>query len=189
MLQFPKVAPKKKELSIDEYRKFIETTVNNPRAVPKKKFKNLVSGNGDTPIKSKSKKAIVPESALQKTCNEMITAYGFPFIRFEDSFLSWISINAPIHIKKMFFSQVGGKFPDAIILEPIGDGFFLAAKLELKTEDAKGHAVGALHGKQKRTARAEEWMIARNPRQIENALQTFKNKLILVKNLFKGITQ
>jgi hypothetical protein len=183
MLKFPKVAPKKKELSVEEYRELIKS---NPLALPKNKFKNLLSGNGDTPIKSKSKKAIVPESALQKTCNEMIAAYGFQFIRFEDSFLSWISINAPIHIKKMFFAQVGGKFPDAIIMEPIGDGFFLAAKLELKTEDAKGRAVGELHGKQKRTARAEEWMIARNPRQIENALQTIKNKIILVKNLFKG---
>jgi hypothetical protein len=71
-------------------------------------------------------------------------------------------------------------------MTPIGDGFFLAAKLELKTEDAKGRAVGATHGKQKHYAKTEEWMIARNARQIESVLQTFKNKLILVKKSFKG---
>lgn len=185
-LKFPKVAPKKKELSIEEYKSII---ANNPRALPKRKYKNLVTGNGDTPIKSKTMKAICPESSLQKACNDLLEkVYHFQYIRFSDAFLSWISINAPAHIKKQFFEQVGGKFPDALILEPIGNGFFLAAKLELKTEDSNGHAVGKLHGKQKTTAAAEQWMIARNTKQIENALQTFKHKLILVKDLFKGNT-
>jgi hypothetical protein len=182
VLKFPKKT-EKKQISVEEYREYYK---NNPLAIPKKKVKNLISGNGDTPIKSKSMKAVIPENLLQKTCNEMIEAFGFSFIRFEDSFLRWISLNAPVHIRKMFFDQVGGKFPDVMIQAKLGDGFFLTTKLELKTEDKKGRAVGQLHGKQKNVAKNEEWMIARNAKQIESALQTIQKKVILVKKLFKG---
>jgi len=182
--KFPKKRPDKKELSVDDYKQLY----NHPNALPKKKYKNLVSGNGDTPIKSKVKKVIVPEAVLQKTCNEMITAYGYQYLRFEDSFLSWVSMNAPVHIRKQFFNQIGGRFADSLILEPLGNGFFLAAKLELKTEDINGHAVGALHGKQKKVANEEGWMIARNPKQIQNALETFKNTVKVIKELLKGKT-
>lgn len=107
---------------------------------------------------------------MQKAANELITLKNWAFIRFDDWFLRYMRIIAPAHVGKHFFDQWGGKMPDNVILLELGEGFFLGCKLELKTEDSKGRAVGQLHGKQKHYANAEGWQIARNTRQVEEVL-------------------
>lgn len=77
-------------------------------------------------------------------------------------------MNAPQRVQRWFFWLFGG-FPDNLVLIPFG-GYMLAVPLELKTQDAKGRAVGKLHGKQKINARNENWIIARSTDQIQEAI-------------------
>lgn len=120
---------------------------------------------------SPTMKAECPESALQSYADDLLAWKKIWFIRFPDGFLRWMKLHAPAHIQAIFFNQVGGKLPDNLIMIPIAPGMFLAAKLELKTQDSKGREVGKLHGKQKRYATEEEWMIARSPEQIDRAVE------------------
>jgi hypothetical protein len=170
-MQFPKKRPKVEQLTVDEYRKLV---ASNPLMIPKK-------GKLREPPKSKSMKAICPESELQKAANKFIELKKWDYIRFPDWFLRWMKLNTPDHVSKEFFKHVGGKMPDNFILIPLGKGMFFGVKLELKTEDVKGNAVGKLHGRQKKYAIKEEWMIARNTKQIEEVLSVIEKKLQIVK--------
>lgn len=156
---FPKKAPKKVDISVEEYREMI---AKNPKMIPKK-------SNLNTP-KSKTMKSMVSEDMLQKATNDLIELKRWWFIRFENWFLRWMRHEAPVQYSKHFFGQVAGKFPDNLIMVELGHGMFLSVKLELKTEDAKGRAVGKLHGKQKKYAEKEGWFIARNTREVERIL-------------------
>ena len=135
------------------------------------------------PGKSKTMKAVCPESALQVAANQLIELKRWAYVRFEDWFLHWMRLKAPAHVGKHFFDQWGGKMPDNLILVELGEGFFLGCKMELKTEDKKGRAVGQLHGKQKSYANTEGWQIARNTRQIEEILQRIENYAEKIKNI------
>lgn len=173
---FPKKKDKNKQVAmpVEEY---LEMVKQNPLMIPKRSKLQ--------PSKSKTMKAECPESDLQKAANQFITEiYKWDYIRFDDWFMTWMRMNAPPHAQKHFFSQVGGKMPDNFILCDLGKGFFLGCKMELKTQDKKGRAVGQLHGKQKRYALAEEWQIARNTKQIEVILELIKEKVTLVKTFF-----
>ena len=158
-MQFPKKAPKKADISVEEYREMI---AKNPKMIPKKSNLN--------PPKSKTMKSMVSEDMLQKATNDLIELKRWWFIRFENWFLRWMRHEAPVQYSKHFFGQVAGKFPDNLIMVELGHGMFLGVKLELKTEDAKGRAVGKLHGKQKNYAEKEGWFIARNTREVERIL-------------------
>lgn len=157
---FPKKAPKKSYLSVEEYRELI---AKNPKMIPKKSNLN--------PPKSKTMKSLVSEDMLQKATNDLIELKRWWFIRFENWFLRWMRHEVPVQYSKHFFGQVAGKFPDNLIMVELGHGMFLGVKLELKTEDAKGRAVGKLHGKQKNHAEKEGWYIARNTKQVEAILE------------------
>jgi len=134
---------------------------------PKKKWSE--------PVKSPTMRAETPESDLQEYANSALEARGWAYLRFPDSLLGWIRRNAPTWVSCVFFKQVAGKLPDNLILLKLGGGFFLGAKLELKTQDKKGRAVGKTRGKQKRYAESEEWMIARSPEQINAALDRIEH--------------
>lgn len=129
---------------------------------PKKKwFGEVISPTG---------KALVPEESLQKYANEALWLRHWSYIRFPNYLLYWMKHNAPKLIRIMFFQQVAGKLPDNTVMVQVAPGCFLAVKVELKTADSKGRAVGKLHGKQKTYAKAEEWFIARTPEQINAVL-------------------
>lgn len=164
IMQFPKKAPKKADISVEEYREMIS---KNPKMIPKKSNLN--------PPKSKTMKSLVSEDMLQKATNDLIELKRWWFIRFENWFLRWMRHEAPVQYSKHFFGQVAGKFPDNLIMVELGHGMFLGVKLELKTEDAKGRAVGKLHGKQKSYAEKEGWFIARNTREVEDILEKIEN--------------
>lgn len=170
-MQFPKKRPKVEQLTVEEYQQLV---TSNPRMIPKK---SKLQG----PSKSKTMKAICPESELQKAANQLIELKKWDYIRFPDWFIRWMKFNPPSHVSAEFFKHVGGKMPDNFILIPLGEGMFFGVKLELKTEDEKGNAVGKLHGKQKKYALKEEWMIARNTKQIEEVLSVIEKKLQIVK--------
>lgn len=157
-MQFPKKAPKKNEMSIEEYQQMI---AGNPKMIPKKSMLQ--------PGKSKTMKPLVSEDMLQQATNELIELRKWWFIRFENWFMAWMRQQHPKY-QKHFFGQVAGKLPDNLIMVELGKGMFLGVKLELKTEDAKGKAVGKLHGKQKRYAEREGWYVARNTKQVEAVL-------------------
>lgn len=176
MLAFPKKAPIKNRMSVEEYREMIN---NNPGMIPKK---SMLS-----PERSKTMKAEMPESALQKYANDAIELKKWDYIRFDDWFMTWMRLNAPIHVQKHFFSQIGGKMADNFIKIELGGGQFYCVQLELKTQDKKGRAVGQLHGKQKRFAQAEGWMIARSPEQINKALEKIEKIAEKIKNLCSSI--
>lgn len=129
---------------------------------PKKKWSQ--------PEPSKTMKAECSESQLQGYLNDLLELKKWPYLRFPDAFMSWMKLNTPEWIRKIFFGQIGGRMPDNFIFLPLGKGLFLALKLELKTQDSKGRAVGRTHGKQKNFAEAEEWPIARSPEQINAEL-------------------
>jgi hypothetical protein len=135
------------------------------------------------PEKSKTMKAEMPESALQSFANEAILLRGWQYIRFPSVLMGWIYRTAPEWAKRQFFSQVAGKMPDSTVIVPIGKGLFVGMKLELKTQDKDGRAVGKLHGKQKYYAKQDEWIIARSPEQISEAL----DKLSLLIEKIKAI--
>lgn len=124
------------------------------------------------PPVSPTQKAEIPEDLLQDYANQAITLRGWSFIRFHTKLLGWIKRNpaVPEWVRKCFFSQVAGKLPDNLIMVKIAPSTFLAVKLELKTQDKKGRAVGRTHGLQKHYAELEEWYIARSPEQINNIL-------------------
>lgn len=169
---FPKKVKPKNEMSVEEYNAAVKA---GNVAFPKKSL--MQQG------KSKTMKAVCPESALQVAANDLILLKGWKFIRFPDWLLRWIVLNAPVHVRKCFFDQVGGKFSDNIIQVDLGEGFFLGCKMELKTEDSKGRAVGQLHGKQKHYAKEEGWQIARNTKQIEEILKKIENYAEKIKNI------
>lgn len=158
-------------MTVDDYRKAVES---GTIAFPKKSKLQ--------PGKSKTMKAVCPESALQVAANDLINLKRWAFIRFDNWFLGWMR-RQEIKYAKHFFDQVGGKLPDNLILVELGEGFFLGCKMELKTEDVKGRAVGQLHGKQKHYALKEGWQIARNTRQIEEILQRIENYAEKIKNI------
>lgn len=160
MMMFPKKASRTQEISVEEYRKMVE---NGAIKFPKKSKMQ--------PGKSKTMKAEVPEAALQKYANDAIELKRWDYIRFDNWFMTWMKLNAPAHVQAHFFSQVGGKLPDNLILVHLGKGHFLGTKLELKTQDKKGRAVGKLHGRQKHFALTEDWPIARSPEQINAVLE------------------
>lgn len=171
-MMFPKKVRPKNEMTVEEYQKAVkEGTV----AFPKKSKLQ--------PGKSKTMKAVCPESALQVAANDLISLKRWAFIRFENWFMWWMR-KQEIKYQKHFFDQVGGKLPDNLILVELGEGFFLGCKMELKTEDSKGRAVGQLHGKQKHYANAEGWQIARNTKQIEEILQDIEDRAEKIKKLF-----
>jgi hypothetical protein len=116
-------------------------------------------------------KAEMPEAALQSYANDALALRRWGYIRFPDGFLRWMKLHTPSWIQAIFFEQCGGRLPDNLILISLGSGFFLGAKLELKTQDKKGRAVGRTRGKQKKCAEKEEWFIARSPEQIELSLK------------------
>ncbi len=154
-------------MSIDEYRKRF------PGSLPKAAWLK--------PADSPTMKAEIPEAALQSFADDLISLRGHSCIRFPDAFLGWVKVNAPPWIQKVFFGQIAGRMPDNLVLHQIGPGLFLALKLELKTQDKKGRAVGKLHGKQKAFALAEKWPIVRSPEDIERELNIFEKIVEKVK--------
>lgn len=170
-MMFPKKTQSKNEMTVEDYRKAVES---GTIAFPKKG--KLQAG------KSKTMKAVCPESALQIAANDLINLKRWAFIRFDNWFLGWMR-RQEVKYQKHFFGQVGGKLPDNLILVELGEGFFLGCKMELKTEDSKGRAVGKLHGKQKHYALKEGWQIARNTKQIEEILQRIEIYAEKIKNI------
>lgn len=126
------------------------------------------------PEPSKTMKAECSESQLQGYLNDLLELKKWQYLRFPDAFLAWMKMNTPAWIQKVFFGQIGGRMPDNFIYLPLGNGTFLSLKLELKTQDKQGRAVGRTHGKQKNYAEAEEWPIARSPEQINAELDRFE---------------
>jgi len=120
------------------------------------------------PAVSPTMKSEIPEQSLQAFADEYLLWKGYRNIRIPDHFFRWIKMNAPQRVQRWFFWLFGG-FPDNLVLIPFG-GYMLAVPLELKTQDAKGRAVGKLHGKQKINARNENWIIARSTDQIQEAI-------------------
>ena len=170
-MMFPKKTVKT-EITVDEYRSMVASG-----AIKFPKKSKLQPG------RSKSGKAVCPESSLQVAANDLIEVKRWNYIRFENWFMGWMR-RQEFKYQKHFFSQIAGKMPDNLILVELGNGFFLGCKLELKTEDSKGKAVGQLHGKQKTYALAEGWPIARNVKQIEEVLQKIENYVGKIKNIF-----
>jgi hypothetical protein len=154
-------------MTVEEYRN------KYPTSIPKKAWFQ--------PKKSTTMKVEGPESALQKYANDAITLRGWTYIRFETALLGWIKRNAPGWVQGSFFHQVAGKLPDNFLLIPLGGGCFFGVKLELKTQDKKGRAVGKLHGRQKKYAEAEGWYIARSPEQIKSVLDEIEKKVQKIK--------
>ena len=111
----------------------------------------------------------MPESALQTYADELLELKGLKSIRIPDGMWRWIAANAPEGVKKWWRWLFGG-WPDNLILIPCGK-YLLAVPIELKTQDKKGRAVGALHGKQKHNAEAEKWTIARSPEAFRGAVE------------------
>jgi hypothetical protein len=155
---FPK---HKRERSLNEM-----TVEEFKMAYPKKKWSQ--------PQRSKTGKAECSEDNLQNYANDAIELRHWAYLRFPNRFMSWMKLNTPPWIQAVFFGQIGGKMPDNFLFAPLGNGLFLGLKLELKTQDKKGRAVGRTHGKQKRYAESEGWPIARSPEQIEAELNKFE---------------
>ena len=176
MKMIPKKTPKKQVMSIEDYQEFIKVF---PNAIPKKKWKE--------PARSKTMKAEVPESALQKYADEILELKKYRSLRFPDGFLGWIKLKAPLHIKKIFFSIWGGR-PDNTFMIPLGSGYYLAVPMELKTQDKKGRAVGRLHGKQINNARNEEWFIARSVDQINDVIKRAEETALKIRYFFEQNT-
>lgn len=128
------------------------------------------------PPRSRSGKVLVSEDNLQKYANQSIFLRKWTFIRFSSKLLWWIKRNpaVPEWVRCLFFDQVAGKLPDNLVMVQVAPGCFLSVKMELKTQDVNGNAVGRTHGKQKRYAESEQWFIARSPEQIENVLDKIK---------------
>jgi hypothetical protein len=126
---------------------------------------------------SKTGKAVIPENSLQSFANEAIAWRKWIYVRFHNKLLWWIKTNehVPEWVKALFFGQVAGKMPDNLIMVQVGPGCFLSFKLELKTQDSQGRAVGKLHGKQKTYALEEKWFIARSPEQITEVLDKIQH--------------
>ena len=120
----------------------------------------------------------VPESEIQAFADELLEyKKHIRSIRVPDSFFRWVKMNVPPHIQIWFFGMFGGR-PDNTLLIPIGNGYSLALEMELKTQDAKGRAVGKLHGKQKR--HEGQWRICRSTQEVERAiaeLETMVDKI------------
>lgn len=112
--------------------------------------------------------ADMPESALQTFADQYLELRRLKYIRIPDEFFRWIKMHAPARVQKWFFHVFGG-FPDDLILISMGK-YMLAVPMELKTQDEKGRAVGRLHGRQKRNARDENWIVARSTNQIQDAI-------------------
>ena len=111
---------------------------------------------------SQTMHAEIPESAIQDFTDALLALKGLKNIRITDGFFRWIKMNAPSGVQKWFFWLFGG-FPDNLVLIPIGR-YLLGVPIELKTQDEKGRSVGQLHGKQKKNAIWENWIIARSTR-------------------------
>jgi hypothetical protein len=168
-MMFPKHKERpSNEMTIDEFK----------MAYPKKKWSQ--------PERSNTMKAECSESQLQTYLNELLELKGWQYLRFPDGFLRWMKLNAPSWIQAIFFHQIGGRMPDNLILLPLKKGMFLTLKLELKTQDKKGRAVGRTHGKQKRYAEFEEWPIARSPEQINTELDKLENILQKIKIIIEN---
>lgn len=135
------------------------------------------------PEPSPTGKAVCPESDLQQYANEAIELRHWTYVRFHSALMGWMKRTAPEWAKRMFFSQVAGKLPDNLILIPLGNGRLYAVKMELKTQDKKGRAVGKLHGKQKNYAEAEGWQIARSPEQINSVLDGIETDIVKIKSV------
>ena len=133
------------------------------------------------PERSKTGKAECPESALQSYVNDALALRHWQYLRFPDGLLGWMKRNAPPWVQAVFYRQVGGRLPDNLIMIPLGNGYFFSCKLELKTQDSKGRAVGKTHGKQKHFAESEEWKICRSPEAIETALKEIEIKAEMLK--------
>jgi hypothetical protein len=141
--------------------------------IPKKKWSE--------PVKSTTMKPEMPEYYLQAFADDYIYWKKYKNIRIPDSFFRWIKMNAPARVQKWFFWLFGG-FPDNLILIPMGK-YMLAIPMELKTQDAQGRAVGALHGKQKHNARDEHWLIARSTDQIQNIVDDAEKAMKEIMNM------
>jgi hypothetical protein len=115
------------------------------------------------------------EAQLQKYANDAITLHGWSYLRFPDGFIKWMYLSAPNWIKAIFFSQIGSKMPDNLMLIPLGGGTFFGVKLELKTRS------GAPRGKQRDYAQSEGWYIARSPEQINVVLDEIEKKVQKIK--------
>ena len=135
------------------------------------------------PERSKTMKAEIPESELQKFANEAILLRGWQYIRFSSALMGYLKRSAPEWAQRAFFRQVAGRMPDSIIMVPVAQGMFLTAKMELKTQDKQGRAVGKLHGKQKNYAEAEGWFIARSPEEIDSVLNKIEKIVTKIKKL------
>jgi len=133
------------------------------------------------PANSPTMKAECPEKALQVYANDAITLRRWSYIRFSSALMGWLKRCSPDWVQRAFFKQVAGKMPDNLVLVPLGKGRFFAEKVELKTQDKKGRAVGKLHGKQKIYAQAEEWPIARSPEQINAVLDDIEKTVEKIK--------
>lgn len=110
--------------------------------------------------KKKWQKAPLPaikisEAEIQDQLNDMLDAYGIEYIRIPDGMWRWVMAAAPAGIQAYFKKTFQG-IPDNICFLPLDDKYYLAIKLELKTQ------TGKLHGKQKQFARTENWIISRS---------------------------
>ena len=119
--------------------------------LPKKKWSQ--------PDESKIMKAECPENLMQGAVDDYLEIKRMKCYRIPDAIFQWIKMKAPIGIQKWFFGVFGGQ-PDNTIIIPLGNGYAFTLLLELKTQDAKGRAIGKLHGKQKRDG--DDWKICRS---------------------------
>jgi hypothetical protein len=119
--------------------------------LPKKKWSQ--------PDESKTMRAECPENLMQGAVDDYLEIKRMKCYRIPDAIFRWIKMKAPIGIQKWFFGVFGGQ-PDNTIIIPLGNGYAFTLLLELKTQDAKGRAIGKLHGKQKREG--DDWKICRS---------------------------
>ena len=119
----------------------------------------------------------VSEALIQEQLNDLLEAYHIDFIRIPDGVWRWIMFNAPAGIQAYFKKTFQG-IPDNICFLPLDDKYYLAIKLELKTQ------TGQLHGKQKHFAKTENWIISRSADDNIKVINEFLEK---AKQIRKGL--
>jgi hypothetical protein len=120
-------------------------------------------------MKRRYKKASTPESALQTFADEYVAVKGIRCIRIPDGIFRYV--NSPTnHIAagfRLWFNKTFAAMPDCLLLKPFGR-YLIALPMELKTTE------GALHGKQKTSAKEENWIICRTVNEIIQAVNEFE---------------
>lgn len=157
----------------------------------KSQRRNLVTGSmkfpkksWSQPKKSPTKRAAIPEDWLQQWTDSFLESRRIRWIRVPDAF--WNFLHATAYPGMLaFFRKVFGGWCDNTCFIRIGDDYSLTLHLELKTEDAKGRAVGQLHGKQKAEAKNLPWKICRNHNAVRDVVLQYEREALMLAEVLK----